>query len=100
MIEHENKLTPVLKEIHDYLWEFNVNAPNVQYGFKEADLVYAVKIFMDTLLEVSFNNRDKNDDIKKLAAKAEFIGSSIREIVKQYSGFDLPDFYNEGLKYD
>lgn len=88
-----NKLTPILKELHDFLWEQHAELPGYHSGFDEEDLVYCTKIFMSALSEVMFANRDKNRDFNFHTAQAVHVGSTIHELVMQTTGYDLKSFY-------
>jgi hypothetical protein len=82
------KLSPVLKEISDFMWEFEAENPSTPYGFDEEDLTHATKIFMAALMNVMFGNRGKKD-LTQMIGLAEHVGGSVREIIKQACGVDM-----------
>lgn len=87
------KISPILEEIENTLWEFEMrNFGNPQFtdeGFRAA-----LKIFMSAILDKMWSMQDwdkmDQEDREKMA---ESCGNKIRELVFTYTGIDTTKIY-------
>jgi hypothetical protein len=87
------KLSPILVEIEDTLWEFEANiGSKPEYtteGFRAA-----TKIFMSALMDKMYSMQEEDglsmDDRGKMA---ETVGNELRNMVKTYTGIDTVELY-------
>lgn len=90
------KLSPILTEIEDTLWEFEANRPGVPLKFSQEGFRAAIKIFTCTLLEKMWDLQQKNavpqKERERLVTEA---GQSIRAFVQKYTGIDPHDLYKK-----
>ena len=93
------RLSPVLEEIEDMLWEFELFCPGIRPKYTTEGFRASIKIFASGLLDKMWIYEDKNKvplkDRKRCAEKA---GQDIRKIVKKYTGIDNYDLYNKKKK--
>lgn len=89
------KLSPILVEIENTLWEFEANS-GMKPEFTDEAFMAATKIFMSILMDkmwnLQTNENISNDDRIKMAENA---GNEIRQLIKTYTGMDTHDFYKE-----
>ena len=87
------KINPILCEIEDTLWEFEVNRA-LKPNFPKESLRASAKIFaavlMDKLFELQAKENIGMDDKLKMAEQA---GKDIRSLIKTYTDIDSYDFY-------
>ncbi len=88
------KISPILEEIENTLWEFEANeGKKPEYtieGFRAA-----TKIFMSVLLDKMWQlQQDEKIDIQDRVTMAEKAGKDIREIVKVYTDIDCHELYS------
>jgi len=87
------KITPILQEIENALWEYEANngpKPN----FPPEALKSAVKIFTVVLFDKIFELQEKeNMSIKEKAEMSIKFGEEIKRIVKIYADIDTKNFY-------
>lgn len=89
------KLSPVLKEIEDALWEFDA-AEVGQPNFNDEAIVSASKIFMSVLMDKMWNLQcEEGMDIDDRCSMAKKAGNDLRKLIKVYTGLDSFDFYKK-----
>ncbi len=88
------KISPILQEIEETLWEFEANRPGIKPEFTILGFRGAIKIFTSVLLEKIWQKQETNlitqEERQKLAQEA---GEVIRELVKKYTGIDSHNLY-------
>lgn len=89
------KLSPILVEIEDTLWEFECYSGRKPEYTEEAFRA-SIKIFMSALMdkmwEVQNFDEMSMEDRGNMATKA---GESVRELVKTYTGLDTHKLYEK-----
>jgi hypothetical protein len=87
------KLSPVLVEIEDTLWEFeyhNASKPNYSIdGFRAATKIF-MSVMMDKIWELQSNEKMDMDDRIKMV---ETVGRELRDFVKKYTDIDTVELY-------
>lgn len=87
------KLSPILNEISEALWEFEVQELGSP-GFADEDLTAATKIFTSVMLDKLWQLAQKEGiDLETAGAMAEKLGNELRQMIKVYTGLDSHDFY-------
>lgn len=90
------KLSPVLEEIEDALWEFEYevqNKPNYTIkGFRAATKIF-MSVLMDKIWELQEDEKITMDDRIKMVQKA---GEDVRNLIITYTGIDPHDLYEKG----
>jgi hypothetical protein len=87
------KLSPILKEISEALWEFDAQGLGSP-RFNDEDLASATKIFMSVVFDMMWKLKTKEDlDLETSGAMAEKLGHELRHLIKVYTGLDSHDFY-------
>lgn len=89
------KLSPVLVEIEDALWEYEAqklgNPKFTNEGFRAA-----LKIFMDVLLdrmwELQLNEKMTQNDAGNMALKC---GEELKKLIHTYTGIDTKTLYDD-----
>jgi len=87
------KLSPILKEIEDSLWEFEaeVGQPPLYTndGFRGG-----IKIFISVMLDKMWDlQEDENMSMEDRSNMAEKCGSEVMEIVRKYTGVNTHELY-------
>lgn len=90
-----NKLTPILVEIENTLWEHEaeeLGAPNFPIeGFRAS-----IKIFMSIFLDKMYSlSKEEGIPLESASAMATKVGEDIRKLVKVYTNIDTHDLYDE-----
>lgn len=87
------RLSPILVEIEDALWEYEANTDSVP-GFTDEGFRAAVKIFSCAFMERVYNlqqsEKMQTEDAMKMAYKA---GCAVRKLIKTYANIDTTEFY-------
>lgn len=87
------ELSPVLVEIEDALWEFELNS-NLQPEYTTDGFRAATKIFMSVLMDKIWNlQSNENMDMEDRVKMVEKAGNDIRNIIKIYTDIDTHDLY-------
>ena len=90
------KLSPVLKEIEDTLWEFEYDYPEIKPEYTTEGFRAACKIFMSAMTDKMFENIQVKGMIQKEAEiEAQQLGEELRKLVLTYTGIDTFDLYSE-----
>jgi hypothetical protein len=88
------KLSPVLTEIEDALWDFEYNCSNQQPKYTTEGFRASIKIFMSALLDKMWDyQEEKNVSQKSREKQAKKAGEDIRKFIKQFTGIDSHDLY-------
>ena len=87
------KLSPVLVEIEDTLWEFEYNVGSkpsyTREGFRAAIKIF-MSVMMDKIWELQEGEKIEMEDRIKMVEK---LGQDVRRLVKTYVDIDTPDLY-------
>jgi hypothetical protein len=87
-------ITPILNELEDAMWEFEVNNVGIKPNFNDSALRSASKIFMAIMLDKMYNLQDvEKMNLEDRCNMANKLGEEIRKIVKIYTNQDTFDFY-------
>lgn len=88
------KLSPILEEIEDSLWDFEYYREGEKPEFTEEGFRGATKIFMSALLDKMWDFQESiNMPQKEREKKAEFFGKEVREIILLSTGIDMHKLY-------
>lgn len=87
------KISPILSEIEDTLWEFEANiGSQPQYtidGFRAG-----IKIFMSVLMDKTWDlQQNETLTMEDRIKMVEKLGQEVRTIVKTYTDIDTHDLY-------
>jgi hypothetical protein len=87
------KISPILEEIEDTLWEFEANngqKPEFTIeGFRAATKIF-MSVLMDKIWELQEDEKFIMPDRENMAQKA---GEDVRKLIKTYTGIDCHDLY-------
>ena len=87
------KLSPILEEIEDTLWEKEAHHPEPLL-FTEKGQRAGIKIFMTVMLDMLWEHQNKtNVPQEKRVQQANEVGLGINLLVKQYTGVDTKALY-------
>lgn len=89
------KLSPVLIEIEDTLWEYEAfnGAPP---GYTIEGFRATTKIFFSALMDKMWDLQQKeNMPMEDRLAMAEKVGNTIKDIIKTYTDIDCHKLYNK-----
>jgi hypothetical protein len=93
------KISPILEEIENALWEFEADYPNIPHMFTKNGFRASIKIFMSTLVDNMWKEHIKKDlPMKERAKLAEQAGKDIRTLIKKYTDIDSHDLYKDDKK--
>jgi hypothetical protein len=88
------KISPVLNEIEDALWDKEFNLPNQPHKYTTEGFRSSIKIFMSAILDKMWDYQNKKKVPQKVKEKqARKAGKEIRKFIKQYTGIDSHDLY-------
>lgn len=89
------RLSPILKEIEDTLWEFEANT-ETQPEYTKEGFRAGIKIFISVIMDKMWNLQEseniKIEDRIKMATK---VGEEIRNIIKTYTNIDSQELYKK-----
>jgi hypothetical protein len=89
------ELSPVLVEIEETLWEFEVHS-NLQPEYTDEGFRAATKIFMSVLMDKIWNLQcNENMDMEDRVKMVEKAGNDVRNIIKIYTDIDTHELYKE-----
>lgn len=86
------KISPILEEIENTLWEFEVSGVKPEYtdeGFRAGIKIFA-SVLMDKIWELQEGENTENQDRLNMVQKA---GEDIRGLVKTYTNIDCHELY-------
>lgn len=88
------KLSPILSELEDALWDFEYAYPNEPAKYSIIGFRGATKIFMSCLLDKMWE-RQENKLLSKeeREQQATEAGKEVRALIKKYTGIDSHDLY-------
>jgi len=87
------KLSPVLAEIEDTLWEFEAHS-GLKPEFTEEGFRAAIKIFMAALTDKMWElQAAEKIDLKDRVNMALKAGSDLKQLVKTYTNIDTHELY-------
>ncbi len=88
------KLSPVLQEIEDTLWDFEYAKPNEQPKYTKEGFRGAIKIFMSGLMDKMWDHLEGKKTPQIIRERqAREAGRGLRALVKKYTGIDSHDLY-------
>ncbi len=88
------KLSPVLVEIEDTLWEFEAGR-GIKPEFSSDGFRAATKIFMSALMDKIWELQvSEKLDIEDRMKMVEKCGADVRALVKTYTNIDTHEMYN------
>lgn len=88
------KLSPILKEIEDTLWEYEFNAPNMPPNYDNDAIKSSCKILISVMMDKMWNlQHNENMDLEDRINMTQKLGEEVRSLVKTYTGLDTHDFY-------
>ena len=87
------KLTPILSELEQTLWEFEANNPNTPPCYGNDAMKYAAKIFMSVTMDRFWREKNSTHSIAEMAVMAENLGKEIRQMILSYTGVDMHKEY-------
>ena len=86
------KLSPILEEIEDTLWEFDLKGQKPEYtkeGFRAG-----IKIFMSVLMDKIWElQQDEKIDMEDRINMVQKAGEDVRQLVKTYTDIDCHKIY-------
>ena len=89
------KISPILVEIEDTLWEFEANN-GVKPEYTIEGVRASVKIFMSVLMDKMWDlQSNEKIDIKDREKMAEKVGQDVRKLIKTYTDIDTHDLYKK-----
>lgn len=90
------KLSPVLEQIEEALWEFEINCPHDKPEYTTNGFKAAIKIFMSAMQDKMYENMEvKNMPQEEANLEAFQLGTEIRELILKHTGIDTIDLYSE-----
>lgn len=88
------KLSVILEEIENTLWEFEFNHSNTPCEYEEKAIGSAVKILMSVCMDKMWKlQENENLDFEDRCNMAEKLGNDIRNLVKTYTNIDTHKLY-------
>lgn len=89
------ELSPVLVEIEETLWEFEVHS-NSQPDYTTEGFRAATKIFMSALMDKIWNLQSNEDmEMEDRIKMVEKVGNDVRNIIKIYTDIDTHELYKQ-----
>lgn len=89
------KLSPILEEIEDLLWEWEVNA-GIKPNYTTDGFRASTKIFMSAILDKMWDVQEFDKmPMHDREVMAEQAGNVLRQFVKTYTGIDTFDLYEK-----
>jgi hypothetical protein len=89
------KISPVLVEIENALWEFEANA-NLKPQYTDDGFRAALKIFMSAFLDKIFDlQNDEGTELIDRCNMAQKAGEDVRKIIKIYTNIDTCTLYDK-----
>lgn len=87
------KLSPVLEEISDTLWESEANNPR-PHEYTDKGFHAATKIFMSAMMDKMWILQEEEDmPLNERIKMVEFCGKRIRKLILEMTGKDSHKFY-------
>lgn len=89
------RLSPILEEIENTLWEFEANV-GIKPEFTDVGFRAGIKIFMTVLMDRIWElQEDETISIEDRGNMARKAGEDIRQLVKTYTGIDTMELYSK-----
>ena len=90
------QISPVLKEIHDTLWEIDARHLQEAYEYTPDALPSASKIFMSVCMDRLWLNQNKNGvSLEDRLTQAEKMGEDLRQFMIKHLNVDPTEFYEK-----
>lgn len=88
------RLSPILSEIEDTLWEFEANL-GIKPEYTDAGFRAGIKIFMSVMMDRVWElQSDESIDMADRANMATKLGEDVRKLIKTYTNIDIHDLYD------
>lgn len=88
------KISPILEEIEDTLWEYEFNMPNIPPEYDELAIRSAVKILMSVSMDKMWKLQENEKlDLEDRINMSKKLGEDIRKLVKTYTNIDTHELY-------
>lgn len=89
------KISPILSEIEDTLWEFEAHS-GIKPEYTIEGFRAATKIFMSVMMDKIWElQSDENIDMEDRMNMAQKCGEDVRKLVKTYTNIDTQELYNQ-----
>ena len=89
------KITPILIELEETIWEHDTREPECQ-NYSQDALRAATKIFMHLAMDHIWQRQEKEDrTMEERCKEVEDFGNSVGKLLLYYTGKDSKTFYNE-----
>lgn len=87
-------ISPILKEIHDALWEIDSRDNIAPYDFAPEALPSAAKIFMTVCMDELWLKQEANETpLEDRLMQVENMGNDLREFMFKHLNVDSTKFY-------
>lgn len=89
------KLSPILKEIEDTLWQHEFTL-GTQFQYEDGAIKSSCKILMSVIMDKMWDlQQGENIDFEDRVNMAQKLGEDLRKLIKTYTGLDTHDFYKQ-----
>lgn len=90
------KLSPVLVEIENTLWEFECDYPEIRPEYTTDGFRATCKIFMSAMTDKMFENMQvKRYTQEEAEIEAQQLGEELRQLILHHTGIDTFDLFSE-----
>ena len=90
------KLSPVLEEIENALWEFEFDYPHIKPEYTTEGFRAACKIFMSAITDKMYENMQvKGMSQEEAELEAQQLAQELRQLVLLHTGIDTIDLYSD-----
>ena len=90
------KLSPVLEEIENALWDFEFDYPQIRPEYTTEGFRAACKIFMSAITDKMYENMlVKGISQQEAELEAQQLGQEVRHLVLLHTGIDTIDLYSD-----
>ena len=90
------KLSPVLVEIENTLWDFECDYPEIKPEYTTDGFRAACKIFMSAMTDKMFENMQvKRYTQEEAEIEAQQLGEELRQLILHHTGIDTFDLFSE-----
>lgn len=90
------KLSPVLEEIENGLWDFEFDYPHIKHEYTTEGFRATCKIFMSAITDKMYENMlVKGISQQEAELEAQQLGQEVRQLVLEHTGIDTIDLYSD-----
>ena len=87
------KISPILEEIENTLWEFESNG-GIKPEYSNEGFRAAIKIFISVLMDKIYElQQDENIEMQDRLNMVQKAGEDIRSLIKTYTNIDCHELY-------